>query len=1063
MLRFVCLLLILLTTHACSSPTPHSQISAITQHRWQQKAEKNLRAGQPFTAELDRNGIKLAGEYRLLRGGSLQWFRLPEATWDDRMKKYREMGFNVLDIYIAWNQVEPREGEFNFDQPNLRRFLELARENGIFVAIRPGPFITNEMDGGGLPAWLSLRSTKASFNADGQVNIRSHDPDFIAAVRRYWNALNEVIKPYTADQGGPVVLYVVENEYTWFEQFFGYEKYLFSVDGRPERPWRQPLPTKPYFQALHDIVRQSGITLPIVSCPGDGKVSAMGDVPGVAPFPNIYEWANPGQPEEIVFDLLTDMHDPEKHGGIYQNMPTGSMEVNRSTQEVRRLIMGGADATFAFNVVGMIQPGRMNAVTLAARAADQPPHWGAPNEEPQDWVGTIFDFGRFDRIVNGFAAPKMGYFGGVVDYNSAISSSGVLRDLYYQFRRDNFYWDAIEPYFAGSEKPQRSGTFKGANPDLVIQHPHIGVRQEGGMYHYWHEGAEGTAFVSLLNQSGAEQTLPLGSIRFKSEVLPRYEPILVPLAQEARSFYAQIMNFNVPLSADFKLAYSTSEVLTFRPWNQDRLLIVYGPTQAFGEMKIKGRGLKLVYADPGVQLRESSYEDALLTYPHVHGSQAILENEEGQRLRIVSTDTTRAGSFWFLEQDGHDLVMAGPDYVEAEGGSFRLDFDEASDEIWTLSQEPWRDASTLEPWQAFDPLSGVSRWKRPALRPWPALPELQNLRVQSDRKETAPDYDTSTWLRWDGEPRSLESLGVYQGHVWYRSTFEVPDVKKLKNGRLYVQNASDIIGIYINDQYITTVAPVGTEIDNQSWTQDYRFTDVRPFLKNGRNVITFRTEIWGHGSFMWGRGNVSFLKAQLPALPYDGLKGLMGPAHIAGIPLTQWELRQGLSGEAAGYARPDYNDENWTATRKPLQLTKGDILWLRSEFNTDAVPSRKDFDAPMVLRLEGLSSKATIYLNGFLLGRWLSDAGWLQQGSWIRPQVGMWVSLDPNDLPLPYELLNPEGSNQLTIAFEDSSGDRSPVGVITTMELRYNNEDQRLTPEGRVLAPGLRQRILVKP
>jgi len=1061
--RFLVSLLFLHSLTACWETPSSSQLTAVSHERQQQKAEQSLRQGLPYSVELHRNGIKLAGEFRLLRGGSLQWFRLPQETWADRMKKYREMGFNTLDIYIAWNQVEPREGEFNFEQPNLRYFLELAREHGIFVAIRPGPYITNEMDGGGLPAWLTHKASKDTFEADGQVNIRSHDPDFVAAVRRYWNALNEVILPYTADQGGPVVLYVVENEYNWFERFFNAEKYLFRVKGRSERPWDQELPTRPYFQALHDIVRDTGITLPIVTCPGDGKISAMGDVPGIAPFPNIYEWANPDQPEQIVYDLLTEMHDPAKHGGIYQNMPTGSMEVNRSTQEIRRLIMGGADATYAFNIVGMIQPGRMNALTLAARAGDYPPHWGAADEKPADWIGTIFDFSRPEQIVNGFASPKMGYFGGVVDYSSAISSSGVLRDLYYQFRRDNFYWDTVEPWLAGSERPNRSGDFPGTDPDLKINHKDIGVRQKEGLVHYWHEGADGTAFVSLLNQSGKEQTLPQHSIRFRNEALPKYEPILVPLAQDNRSFYAQIMNFNLPISPDFQLDYATSEVLTIRPFNQDQLLVVYGPAQSSGEMRIRGQGLKLQYADPGVQLRESSEQDMVVTYPHVHGQMLILENAAGQRLRIISSDSNRAGSFWFLQQNNHDLIMAGPDFVEAEGNAFRLDFDDRPGGVWTMSHQPLGDMKSLIHVQDFDLRTGVSRFNRPKLAAWPTLPSLDNVRMRSDRAEALEDFDTSAWLRWTGEPQSLESLGIYQGHAWYRSTFVIDDVKKIKDDRLYVESASDIVGIYINGQYVSTVAPVGTEIDNMSRSSNYRFAAIRPYLKKGRNIITFRTEIWGHGSFMWGRGRVSFVKAQLPALGYDGLKGLMGSAHIAGIALNQWELRAGLSGEAAGFAKPDYDDSNWTATPPALPISKGDVLWVRAQFDTAAVPDRQNFDAPMVLNLQGLSSKATIYLNGFLLGRWLSDAGWLQQGSWIRPQVGMWVPLDPNDLPIPHELLHPEGRNQLALVFEDTSRNRSPSGVINTMELRYNREGQRWTPSGWALLPGLRQRFTVKP
>ncbi|MBK6758927.1 MAG: hypothetical protein IPG70_15585 [Moraxellaceae bacterium] len=41
-----------------------------------------------------------------------------------------------------------------------------------------------------------------------------------------------------------------------------------------------------YFTALRDIVRNDGITVPITTCPGDGKASATGDVAGI--MPNVY-------------------------------------------------------------------------------------------------------------------------------------------------------------------------------------------------------------------------------------------------------------------------------------------------------------------------------------------------------------------------------------------------------------------------------------------------------------------------------------------------------------------------------------------------------------------------------------------------------------------------------------------------------------------------------------------------------------------------------------------------------------------------------------------------------
>lgn len=1018
-------------------PAPSSTTS-LTDLADVDEALKNRRS---YSVALDAKGFKIDGRYRLLRGGSVQWFRLPESTWNDRLRKYKEMGFNALDIYIAWNQIEPREGEFNFEQPNLRRFLELAQSYGLYVAVRPGPYITNEMDGGGLPAWLTRNATKKSYDEDGRPNLRTYDPDFIKPVSRYLKALNEVLKPYMADQGGPIVLYVIENEYNWFERSFQTDR-LFTYDGGLERPLRQPMETGKYFTALRDIVRQSGVTVPLVTCPGDGKISAMGDVPDVMPFPNIYEWANEGQPEEIAYDLLKAMHDPNQHGGIYQNSSSGSMELNRNTQESRRLIMGGLDSLFTFNLAGMIQQGYMNSLTLAARAGDVPPHWGEPGEKPNDWIGTIFDLSDPKRYVSGFLAPLAGYFGNVIDYDGPLSSSGVQRDLYYQYRRDNFFFNLTENLLGASGLPQRSGNFKDADPRLVVKNKDLGSRQKIGQVHYWHE-VEGTSFIGLVNQSGKVQTVEKGGITFKGQSLPRFRPLTVPLAQEKRSTYDLIMLHDFPLDEAFTLHYATSEVLTARAFNDEKLLIVYGVQGSGGELALTGNGLELVTQDEGIQLEEKTADRITLSYEHAQGRIALIRNAAGQKLRVYITTLEEAGNIWFFKKGEADVMITGLDDLEVlDRERLRFHYRAKTGVLDMLSA----DKVTLEGLTektAFDPATRRTQLTLPALPAPPVLPEFTEARIISDRAETQPDFDDSGWLSIQGEPKALEFLDIFAGHTWYRTRFEIKDAAALKKlDRLYIESASDIVGVYVNGQYLATLNPFGTEIDNQSPNTRYKFQGLTPYLKVGMNTITFRTEVWGHGSFMFGRGTIVGTQARMPALPYDGLKGLYGKAQIGNRDLTQWTVGTQLGGERAGYFRPDYNAEAWKKVDgRSLALEKGDILWYRTEFTRDQLPKPDEWAAPVVLNLKGQGAKATIFLNGQMIGRWLSDENWLQKGFWGRPQRGMWVPLSADMFPVPYEMLYSDGRlNTLSIAFEDTSTDKDPAGRLENISLQYNQE-----------------------
>lgn len=211
--------------------------------------------------------------------------------WEDRLLRMKGMGMNAIDMYVSWRAHEPREGVFDFETYNIRAFLDLCQKLNLYVYFRPGPYITNELDGGGVPSWVFAKSTKSviSDEADGLINLRTQDKDYLEATRKYFSQLNRVIKPYLATRGGPIVLYAIENEYTWFEGAFETDKFAdYPYAGTPERPRNQTLDVAFVMKSLRDFVLNDGVDVPITTCPGDGKISATGDIPGVVPMPNVY-------------------------------------------------------------------------------------------------------------------------------------------------------------------------------------------------------------------------------------------------------------------------------------------------------------------------------------------------------------------------------------------------------------------------------------------------------------------------------------------------------------------------------------------------------------------------------------------------------------------------------------------------------------------------------------------------------------------------------------------------------------------------------------------------------
>lgn len=95
----------------------------------------------PYSIELTSTAIYIGNEARILRGGSLQWFRLPPEEWEDRIEKFKAMGYNLIDMYVAWRNHEPEEGQFDFETFDLVAFLDLAKKHGLYVYIRPGVWV----------------------------------------------------------------------------------------------------------------------------------------------------------------------------------------------------------------------------------------------------------------------------------------------------------------------------------------------------------------------------------------------------------------------------------------------------------------------------------------------------------------------------------------------------------------------------------------------------------------------------------------------------------------------------------------------------------------------------------------------------------------------------------------------------------------------------------------------------------------------------------------------------------------------------------------------------------
>ena len=147
----------------------------------------------------------LNGEPFLVKAAEVHYPRIPRPYWEHRIQMCKALGMNTLCIYVFWNIHEQREGEFDFtDNNDVAAFCRLAQKHGMYVIVRPGPYVCAEWEMGGLPWWLLKKK---------DIRLREQDPYFMERVRIFEEKVGEQLAPLTIQRGGPIIMVQVENEY----------------------------------------------------------------------------------------------------------------------------------------------------------------------------------------------------------------------------------------------------------------------------------------------------------------------------------------------------------------------------------------------------------------------------------------------------------------------------------------------------------------------------------------------------------------------------------------------------------------------------------------------------------------------------------------------------------------------------------------------------------------------------------------------------------------------------------------------------------------------------------
>lgn len=181
--------------------------------------------------------------------GELHPARIPKEYWRHRIQMVKAMGCNTIAVYLFWNYHEPQEGVFDFRSRNkdIASFVRMCQQEGMWVLLRPGPYVCGEWDFGGLPPYL-LKIP--------DIKVRCMDSRYMAAVTRYISRLAKEVVPLQCTNGGPILMVQVENEYGSYGN------------------------DKEYMQALKSLWLRNKITVPFYTA--DGATPYMLDAGSVA-------------------------------------------------------------------------------------------------------------------------------------------------------------------------------------------------------------------------------------------------------------------------------------------------------------------------------------------------------------------------------------------------------------------------------------------------------------------------------------------------------------------------------------------------------------------------------------------------------------------------------------------------------------------------------------------------------------------------------------------------------------------------------------------------------------
>ncbi|PHH65211.1 hypothetical protein CDD81_3070 [Ophiocordyceps australis] len=551
----------------------------------------------------DQHSFFIRGERAMLFSGEVHPFRLPvPSLYLDVFQKIKALGFNMVSFYPNWALLEGKPGQYRgtgiFD---LEPFFEAAKKAGIYLLARPGPYINAEVSGGGFPGWLQrINGT-----------LRTDSPEFLKATENYMRNVCQTIAKYQITNGGPIVLFQPENEYS-----IGHDI---------------PFPNGKYMQYIIHQARNAGIKVPMINndvaplgyyAPGTGL--GQMDIYGHDSYPLGF---NCGKPDVWPPGRLpTNFH--QLHQMQSPNTPYSIIEFQGGSFDA----WGGHGLDKCYTLINHEFARVFNKNNFAAGV-------------------TLFSI---YMIFGGTNWGNIGHPGGYTsyDYGACIRENrAVDREKYSEVKLEAEFLKVSPGYLVATPAP--------TSPNIVVDSTAVTAtllhgNRSGSFIVVRHTDYSSTASVSYrLRLETSEMSL----------TVPQTGGMLTLSGRDSK---VHLVDYPVGRHV---LLYSTCEVFTWKQFSSKTVLILYGGLGETHEFAVKGHHDDVLSLEgQDFSTRQDSQLGTIVRWA-VSSQRSVLQFQD---LEVYLVDRNAAYKYWvpvLQQQDNaYGTSLMNPEAVIINGG-----------------------------------------------------------------------------------------------------------------------------------------------------------------------------------------------------------------------------------------------------------------------------------------------------------------------------------------------------------------------------------------------------------